>query len=159
MSDMFCEYKGLRYKVKKRNGEFLITSRIKRDDFINYIDVLGNEHKDYYMKTVNLDEIDLLYNQDMYIKYKDVFFQLFSNKISRSAVLDNSFMIWTNSEEMAYKYEFEKKEQFVFIKYITRDEIQAIKVVRIPVLTFKEIGTSEVLLQGNDVTDFLEALD
>ncbi len=61
--------------------------------FVNYIDVLGNEHTDLYMKNVRIDEIELLYKQDMYIKYQNVFFQLFANDIFRSDVLDNTYML------------------------------------------------------------------
>jgi hypothetical protein len=78
---MYCEYKGLNYKAKKRNGKIIITSKIKHNGFVNYVDVLGNEHSDIYMKEVMTDEIDLLYSQDLYIKYKNMFFQLFANKI------------------------------------------------------------------------------
>ena len=52
MSDMYCEYRGARYKIKKRKGEYIVTSRQRKEGFINYIDVLGNEHSDLYMKNV-----------------------------------------------------------------------------------------------------------
>ena len=53
MSDMYCEYNGLKYKIKKRNCEYIITSRVRKEGFTNYIDVLGNEHSELYMKIVN----------------------------------------------------------------------------------------------------------
>ena len=44
---MYCEYRGARYKIKKRKGEYIVTSRQRKEGFINYIDVLGNEHSEY----------------------------------------------------------------------------------------------------------------
>ena len=116
---MYCEYGGLKYKIKKKNNKYIITSRVRKEGFTNYIDVLGNKHSELYMKIVKANEVDIIYN--------DKYFQLFADKVSRNAVLADSYMIWTNSEQLAQEYIFEKKEQFVFIKYITRKEIGAVK--------------------------------
>ena len=56
-------------------------------------------------------------------------------------------MIWTNSEQLAQEYIFEMKEQFVFIKYITRKEIGAVKIVKTPVLDFKDIARMGVVMK------------
>lgn len=158
MSDMYCEYTGLKYKIKKRNCEYIITSKVRKEGFTNYIDVLGNEHSELYMKIVNANEVDVIYKEDVFIKYKDKYFQLFADKISRNAVLDDSYMIWTNSEQLAEEYIFEKKEQFVFIKYITRKEIEAVKIVKTPVLDFKDIEQSEEILEGDVLDSWLSEL-
>ncbi|WP_242939781.1 hypothetical protein [Roseburia sp. 499] len=158
MSDMYCEYSGLKYKIKKRNCEYIITSKVRKEGFTNYIDVLGNEHSELYMKIVKANEVDVIYSEDVFIKYKDKYFQLFADKISRNAVLDDSYMIWTNSEQLAEEYIFEKKEQFVFIKYITRKEIEAVKIVKTPVLDFKDIEQSEEILEGDVLDSWLSEL-
>ena len=62
-------------------------------------------------------------------------------------------MIWTNSEQLAQEYIFEKKEQFVFIKYITRKEI-----VKTPVLDFKDIEQSEEIIEGDALDSWLSEL-
>lgn len=155
---MYCEYTGLKYKIKKRNCEYIITSKVRKEGFTNYIDVLGNEHSELYMKIVKANEVDVIYSEDVFIKYKDKYFQLFADKISRNAVLDDSYMIWTNSEQLAEEYIFEKKEQFVFIKYITRKEIEAVKIVKTPVLDFKDIEQSEEILEGDVLDSWLSEL-
>lgn len=155
---MYCEYSGLKYKIKKRNCEYIITSKVRKEGFTNYIDVLGNEHSELYMKIVKANEVDVIYSEDVFIKYKDKYFQLFADKISRNAVLDDSYMIWTNSEQLAEEYIFEKKEQFVFIKYITRKEIEAVKIVKTPVLDFKDIEQSEEILEGDVLDSWLSEL-
>ena len=158
MSDMYCEYCGLKYKIKRKNDKYIITSRVKREGFTKYIDVLGNEHSELYMKVVKASEINTIYNEDVFIKYKDKYFQLFADKISKNAVLDDSYMIWTNSEQLAQKYIFEKKEQFVFIKYITRKEIETVKIVKTPILDFKDIEQSEEILEGDSLDNWLSEL-
>ena len=48
MSDRYCVYNGKKYKIKKKNDKYIITSRVRKEDFINYIDVLGNEHSELF---------------------------------------------------------------------------------------------------------------
>lgn len=158
MSDMYCVYNGKKYKIKKKNDKYIITSRVRKEDFINYIDVLGNEHSELFMKIVNANEVDIIYNEDILIKYKDKYFHLFADKVSRNAVLADSYMIWTNSEQLAQEYIFEKKEQFVFIKYITRKEIGAVKIVKTPVLDFKDIEQSEEIIEGDALDSWFSEL-
>ena len=85
-------------------------------------------------------------------------FQLFEDKITRNAVQENSYMIWTASEQLAYDYGFEKKEQFVFVKYITKEDIEAVKMVKKPILDFKDIEQSEEILEGNQLDNWLSKL-
>lgn len=67
---MYCVYNGKKYKIKKKNDKYIITSRVRKEDFINYIDVLGNKHSELYMKIVKANEVDIIYNEDVFIKYK-----------------------------------------------------------------------------------------
>lgn len=102
--------------------------------------------------------MDYIYKEEILIKYLGYYFQLFADKIFKNDVLDNSYMIWTDSEQLAKEYVFEKKEQFVFIKYITREEIEAVKIVKKPVLDFKHIEQSEEILKGDTLDSWLSEL-
>ena len=88
----------------------------------------------------------------------NIYFQLFADKVFKEDVLDNSYMIWTNSEQLAQEYIFEKKEQFVYIKCITREEIEAVKIVKKPVLDFENIEQSEEILEGDTLDNWLAEL-
>ena len=68
-------------------------------------------------------------------------------------MLADSYMIWTNSEQLAQEYIFEKKEQ-----YITRKEIGAVKIVKTPVLDFKDIEQSEEIIEGDALDSWLSEL-
>ena len=73
-------------------------------------------------------------------------------------MLADSYMIWTNSEQLAQEYIFEKKEQFVFIKYITRKEIEAVKIVKKPMLDFRNNEQSEEILEGKSLERWFSEL-
>ena len=92
------------------------------------------------------------------MKYKDKYFRLFADKISRKVVLTDLYMIWTDSEQVAQEYAFEKKEQFVFIKYITRKEIEAVKIVKKPMLDFRNNEQSEEILEGKSLERWFSEL-
>ena len=155
---MYCEYRGLKYKIKKKNDKYIIISRVKKEGFTNYIDVLANEHSELYMKGVKANEVDVIYDEDVFMKYKDKYFRLFADKISRKVVLTDLYMIWTDSEQVAQEYAFEKKEQFVFIKYITRKEIEAVKIVKKPMLDFRNNEQSEEILEGKSLERWFSEL-
>lgn len=158
MSDIYCEYNGLKYKIKKRNNEYILTSTSRDKGFADYIDILGNCHSDLFMKCVTANEVDLIYKEEVFVKYKNMYFQLFANKISKNDVLDNSYMLWTASEQLANEYSFEKKEQFVFAKFITREEIEAVKIVKKPMFDFKDKDLSEEILNGEALDKWLSEL-
>jgi hypothetical protein len=159
MGNMLCEYQGLTCKIKKRDGAYLITSRVKREGYTNYIDVLGNEHSDIFMKRVNVNEVDIIYYEDVFIQYKDIYFSLFASQIFRNDVVDDSYMIWTRSEQVAAKYGFEKKEQFVFVKYIRKEQIESIKVVQKPIKEFEERGIKEIIIPKEEIDEWLSAIE
>ena len=158
MSDMYCVYRGGKYKIKKRNGGYIIVSKESKAGFTKYVDVLGNEHDDFFMKYVSEHELECIYFEKHYIKYNNEYFSLFSSKITRDMVLDDSFMIWTNSEQLAREHDFEKKEQFVFVKFIKRREIEAIKIVKKPLQSFEATGEFEEIIEGTEVDNYLDKL-
>lgn len=43
-----------------------------------------NEHSDIYMKNIKATEVDVIYDEHVFIKYKGFYFQLFADKISRN---------------------------------------------------------------------------
>ena len=96
MSDMYCVYNGKKYKIKKKNDKYIITSRVRKEDFINYIDVLGNEHSELFMKIVNANEVDIIYNEDILIKYKIAEILVFPIKMTNK-LSQQKYMMYRNS--------------------------------------------------------------
>ena len=58
MRTLYCIYKDTKYKAVYRNGMVRITAPTKMDGFKNYIDALGREHSELFIKELTLKEVD-----------------------------------------------------------------------------------------------------
>lgn len=158
MSELYCVYKNERYKAEVHGNMVEVTSTSQHEGFKNYIDVIGRIHDDLFVKNLGLDEVDLLYKEEVFIRYKGIYFETYSGKILPSHIRNNTYIIFTNSDQLAREYVFEKKEQFVYIKDITREDIEIIKIVKRPVLKFKNLEAREEILEGNALDKWLKEL-
>lgn len=155
MSIVYCEFKGTKYRVKKKNNELIITSQEKKKGFVNYIDILGKEHDDLFMKKVTEDEIDSIYSEDIFLKFKNVYFEIFADKITKKAVADNAYVICTDSDQLAYLHGLEKKEQFLYVKTISRKEIEEIKIVKNEISQSKKSVQTQEIVRGKNIDEWL----
>lgn len=62
---MYCDYRNDKYSAKFRNGGIILTTKIKQIGFVKYIDVLGKEHDDLFMKEVTFEEVDWVYKENI----------------------------------------------------------------------------------------------
>lgn len=158
MGNMYCHYRNNKYSAKFRDKKIVITTKIKKMGFVNYIDILGKEHDNLFMKEVNLGEVDLVYKESIEVCYKGIYFSLFSSKITLKNIEDNKFMLFTDSEKLAIEYGFEKKEQFVFSKDITKEQIESIKIIQKPIKEFESQGIKEIIIEKEKVNDWLSRI-
>lgn len=158
MGEIYCIYDNDKYVADVEDNTIEITRREYKNGFENYVDVAGNVHDDIFIKYLKLKDVSEVYEEDVQIKYNNNFFELYGDKIFKKNVLENSYMIYTNSEELASKYGFEKKEQFVFYKYITLEMIEAIRVVRTYIKP-KRRKEMENILQGKEILNYLEKIE
>lgn len=158
MGDTYCVYKNQKYQAEIKNNKIEITSNCHDEGFVEYVDVVGRIHNDLFIKKLDIDETDFIYQEDIFLKYKGAYFQLFADKITANAVVNDSYMIWTDSEHVARDYIFEKKEQFVYIKYIKGKEIEAIKVVKKPLLKFESEESLEEIIVGEELNNLLAGI-
>jgi hypothetical protein len=158
MSILYCIYKNNKYKAKIHNGMIKLTTKKKTDGFDNYVDVLGNKHDDLFVKEIKPEEANMVYEEDIYIKYKGEYFQLFAGRMTESSLENNAFMIWTDSEMLAKKCNFKKREQFVFVVDIPKEQIEAVKIVKHPISIFEDGGETAVILEGNTLIKWFAEL-
>jgi hypothetical protein len=159
MGVKYCEYNGTKYETCKIKGKFLIESETKKENFEDYVTDSGIEYKGHYRKYIDLDEVDDLYEEELYIKYKGSYFKLFSHdKISWYMIVDDEYMLTTNSTQEVEEFGFDRLEPFVYAKYISRSEMEAIKIIRTHEPPFEEKGTEEIILEGDDLTEYLEEI-
>lgn len=159
MNNMFCSYRNSKYIAKIRNNKVLITTKIKQNGFKNYIDVSGKEHYDLFMKEVDFSEVEVVYKENIEIMFKGIYFELFSSGVSQANVEDDRFALFTSSEELAQEYSFEKKEQFVFTKNISKAQIEMIRITQKPIKEFESYGIKEIIIKKNGIDEWLSQLD
>lgn len=154
---MYCVYEKETYKAKRRNGRVILVAYEKKEGFSNYIDVVGNEHSDIFMKEVEIGDVELIYKEDISICYLGNYFELFA-PITFASVKDNKYVLFTSSEEIAKEFEFEKEEQFVFSKKICKEQIDSIKITRKPIREFEKQGVQEIVVTKNEVEAWLNLI-
>lgn len=158
MSEICCIYKGNVYNADIEEDDIEMTSEVYVNGFEPYIDVLGNKHLDFFMKVVNVKEIDLLFSQEVLFKFKGIYFEPFAGKITESVLETNSIYLFTASETIAQDYGFTKKEQFVFAKEVSLDHIDEIKIIRKPILMFKNRDILEEIIEKSNIKERLTEL-
>lgn len=57
MSNMYCRYKNEKYIAHIHDKKITIISKIKQEGFDNYVDVLGKEHSDLFMRELDFGEV------------------------------------------------------------------------------------------------------
>ena len=159
MSLLYCLYNNKKYKARYINGVIKITTTAKEQGFSNYIDVLGREHDDLFMKELSLQDVELVFHEEIELEYKGIYFPLFSSSIKSQNIEEGRFMIFTESEKIAQQYAFEKKEQFVFLKHISKDEIGSIRIIQKPIREFADNICEITIIEKGDISEWLASLN
>lgn len=155
MSIMYCQYKQKIYLADLDGDTVEITGDIKEDGFVPYIDVLGNVHTDIFVKNLDVQDVELLFEQNILIKYCGKYFETFAGKITEDVLQEEKVMIFTSSECIAEEMDFNKKEQFVFTKDIKLEDIEEIKIVNNPISIFAEREIQEIRIEKKDIRKWL----
>lgn len=158
MKGRYCVYKEKLFKnVEIRQEKVTLVSSTNQEGFTNYVDVIGRVHNDLFSKVVKLKEVDLIYDEIINICYAGIYFELFG-PITSISIEDNKYVLFTSSEEIAKKYAFEKKEQFVFAKEIGKEQIESIRITQKPIKEFKEQGEKEIIISKNELDAWLRLI-
>lgn len=84
---------------------------------------------------------------------------MLSSGITQSNIENGQFTLFTDSEELAREYKFEKKEQFVFTKDISKEQIEIIRIVQKPIKEFETYGTKEIVIEREHIDEWLSTLE
>ena len=155
MSVMYCQYKEKIYLADLDENLVEITSDVKENGFIPYTDILGNVHTDIFVKNLDVHDVELLFEQNIFIKYCGKYFETFAGKITKDVLQEEKIMIFTSSECIAKEMNFNKKEQFVFIKDIKLEDIEEIKIVNRPISIFADRERKETRIEKKDIRKWL----
>lgn len=135
MIKTFCMYQQKYYELDCDDMTCVIygdeTDRLT-NSFSEYVDVLGNIHGEISYKEVDQNELEDAFEACILMMYQGEMFEVWSIGKAR----DNEVILVTNNEVTAKKYDFIKKEQFVFYKSVELVHITKIIEQRRGILRF-----------------------
>lgn len=103
---------------------------------------------------VNMEELDFAFDLKVNAKYKREEFETLS--IGPFTLRDDKISLFTSDEGMAKEFNFYKREQFVFIKEVSIQEIEHLIEIQLPILKFKELPISRKVIASNEMIDYIK---
>lgn len=157
---MYAVYKQQNFEAEYKNDdEVILYSSVRVEGFQNYIDPRGKLFPDYFSKTVKIEELDYLYKIHYEIQYKGHFFHI-TSAMNQMNIKNDWFELIPNIKQNELKNELDFKQinKLDWAKEIGRKDIEAIKIVEIPVDIFKVQGSKFKILEGKDIDEFLASV-
>lgn len=157
MCKTYCIYKGQNYIMNICNDKVELISHKKEDvnkGFEEYVDVLGNRHRDILVKEVNVDDLDFAYKLNFKVIYNSIEFEPWS--IGKYILDKKSISLFTSNSDLASLYGFNKEEQFVFKKNLKISDIDALIEIKIPILKFNKMKEERTRIESNHIKKYLE---
>ena len=156
---MYAIYKGKRYRAVKKGEKIRIGSDTKEYGFTEYVDVVGNVHYDRFVKLLDMDELDYLYEERFEIQYQGRFFKI-SSALRRRNLDRDWFEIYVSLEEhqLGISLGFERTDKFLWSKEIGRKDIEAFKIIEVPQGPFSNQGIKVRILEGQAIDDYFASI-
>ena len=156
---MYAIYKGKRYRAVKKGVKIRIGSDTKEHGFTEYVDVVGNVHYDRFVKLIDMDELDYLYEERFEIQYQGHFFKI-SSALRRINLDRDWFEIYVSLEEhqLGISLGFERTDKFLWSKEIGRKDIEAFKIIEVPQGPFSNQGIKVRILEGQEIDDYFASI-
>ena len=151
---MYAKYNNKNYPVYLRNDKYRLKSKEHENGFEELVDLGGNIHHDIFIKEVTLDEIELLFELKYKIIYKGEEYEPFS--IGELVIDDGKISLFSSDFE---SNGFEKKEQFVFKKEVSIDEIDALVEIMEPISGFHKLPEKRKVIPSIQVKKYLNNLN
>lgn len=152
----YSMYRGRLYLSSIRNMKVRIRSRVCEEGFVKLVDLVGNIHNDVFIKDVNIEDLDMIYNLEYKVIYRGREFVPWA--IGKFILEIDKISLGTNDEKEARDYQFEKIEQFVFTKDVPIDEVEALIEIKKPVLKFENMKEEFARIEQKDIRSYLNSL-
>ncbi|TXC89521.1 hypothetical protein FS935_16705 [Metabacillus litoralis] len=150
----FAKYKNKVYPVFIRNGKYRLKSIAREPGFKELVDLTGKVHQDIYVKEVDLEDLELIYERKYRIIYQGREYKPFA---IGELVIENFKISLFSSDYLDYeKNGFIKKEQFVFMKEVSINEIDRLVLIKTPIDKFKELPEEKIIIPSNDILEYYE---
>lgn len=153
---IFANYKDKIYLANIRQSKVRLKTRIKEQGFNELVDLAGNIHKDIFIKEVDINDVDRIYEIEYRVLYKGSEYKCL--KVSKETLDINYLTIYTSDSTIAEKYGFIEKEQFIYDKDVLLDEIDALVEIKKPILNFSYLKEQKKIINQKDVRDYLATI-
>jgi len=153
---IFADYKDKIYLANIRQSKVRLKTRIKEQGFNELVDLASNIHKDIFIKEVDINDVDRIYEIEYRVLYKGSEYKCL--KVSKETLDINYITIYTSDFSIAEKYGFIKKEQFIYDKDVLLDEIDALVEIKKPILNFSYLKEQKKIIEQKDVRDYLATI-
>ena len=153
---IFADYKNKIYLANIRQSKVRLKTRVKEQGFNELVDLAGNIHKDIFIKEVDINDVDIIYEIEYSVLYKGSEYKCL--KVSKETLDINYMTIYTSNSDIAEKYGFIKKEQFIYDKNVLLDEIDALVEIKKPILNFSYLKEQKIIIDQKDVRDYLATI-
>lgn len=153
-------YKQKKYRANKLfKGHVTLYSYSQDEGFENYVSPRGEVSYDFFIKVVDIHELDYLYEIDYEIQYKGHFFDVMSF-VNRKLIDKDLFVLNAGIEKypLIEKLGFEVYDKGQWWKKIGRKDIEALKIIEKALGIFKDRGLKVKIIEGADIDDFLASV-
>lgn len=149
-------YQGKLYLSNIRNMKVRLRSRVAEEGFTELIDLVGNIHNDVFIKEVNIEDVDIIYNLEYKVVYKGREFIPWA--VGKFILETDKISLGTNDEKEARSYAFEKMEQFVFKKDVPIDEVDALIEIKKPILKSQNMKEQFTRIEQKNIRNYINNL-
>lgn len=150
---IYAIYKNKIYLANIRQLKVRLKTRFAELGSNELVDLAGNVHKDIFIKEVDINDVDMLYEIEYRVLYKGNEYK--SLKVTKENLDINYITIFTSYSDIANQYGFIKKEQFIYDKKISLDEIDALIEIKRPILKFSYLKEQKTIIEQKDIRDYL----
>lgn len=150
---IYAVYNNKIYVANVRESKVRLKTRAFESGFSELVDLAGNIHKNIFIKEIDMDHVDFVYEVEYRVLYKDHEYRCL--KVSRENVETNNITIYTNDSELGKKYEFVQVDKFIFDKDVSLDEIDALIEIKKPLSTFNHLKEERTKVEKQDIKRFL----
>lgn len=106
-----------------------------------------------YTKEIGITDIELAYELDYKVIFKGMEYECL--KVNSETIDENYITIFTSDADVAKKYGFIKKEQFIYDKDISLDEIDALVEIKKPILQFSSLKAQKKEIAQKNIRNYL----
>ncbi len=142
------------FRLGEKKGKMLLLSKIKREGFSNYIDVLGKIQNDFFVKEIPEEDLDFAYRTKYLVDYQGQTFEILSG-IGKRLLKDDVVILFTDIPAIAKEYGFRHYDNISFQKDIHLNEVDRITEIKIPILRFKGMESTRTIIEKEQILDYI----